>query len=265
MTATPDPTRTTHPLLAVLDRLGGVLERRGDAVALLGLGSVGRDRHRLDEHSDADFFVVVDEGCVPHYLADTDWLEAAHPVAWSFAHTHDGRKVLFADGRFAEYAVFTLGELRGIPYPPALTVWARPDAPADLETSRLDPPAAPSVEHQVGEAVTNLYVGLHRDLRGERLSATRFVQVFAVDRLLTVLDLLGVGDGRPQDLFAVERGAERRFGRVLDVARLTPGVDDNAAAALLVLETLERYAAVDPAPAAAVRELAGRVRRLRRP
>ena len=27
-------------------------------IALLGLGSVGRDLHRLDEHSDADFFLA---------------------------------------------------------------------------------------------------------------------------------------------------------------------------------------------------------------
>ena len=35
-------------LMAFLDRLGDVLAERGDAVALLGLGSVGLDLHRLD-------------------------------------------------------------------------------------------------------------------------------------------------------------------------------------------------------------------------
>ena len=71
-------------LLALLDRLGAVLADRGDAVALLGLGSVGRDLHRLDEHSDADFFVVVDDPAArQRYLSDLDWLEAARPVLWS--------------------------------------------------------------------------------------------------------------------------------------------------------------------------------------
>jgi hypothetical protein len=35
--------------------------------------------------------------------------------------------------------------------------------------------------------LANLYVGVHRDLRGERLSAMCFIQVHAVDRLLTFL------------------------------------------------------------------------------
>lgn len=251
-------------LLALLDRLGAVLAERGDAVALLGLGSVGRDRHRLDEHSDADLFVVVDDGCVARYLTDIDWLEATAPVAWSFEHTHDGRKVLFADGLFAEYAVFTVTELRGIPYPPARLLWARDDAADDaagFELARVPLPSAPTVEHQVGEALTNLFVGLHRDLRGERLSATRFVQGYALDRLLTVLDLLGAGRGEPQDAFAVERGAERRFGPVvlpLDVLNHGYGPGRNAAAALAILALLEARVEVEPSIAGHIRALAER-------
>ncbi len=89
--------------------LGAELDRRGDAVALLGLGSVGRDLHRLDEHSDADFFVVVDDGATrDRYLADIDWLEAAHPVVWSFENSDSGRKALLEGDLFAEYAVFSL-------------------------------------------------------------------------------------------------------------------------------------------------------------
>src|SRR3954449_1045640 len=96
-------------LLAFLDRLGAVLADRGDAVALLGLGSVGRDLHRLDEHSDADFFVVVDDAPARNrYLAALDWLEAAQAVVWSFENSSAGRKALLDGGLFAEYAVFSL-------------------------------------------------------------------------------------------------------------------------------------------------------------
>ncbi|MEP7332233.1 MAG: hypothetical protein ABI692_09115 [Terracoccus sp.] len=42
--------------------------------------------------------------------------------------------------------------------------------------------------------MTNLFIGLHRDLRGEHLAATRFIQGYTVDRLITVLDLLLVED-----------------------------------------------------------------------
>ena len=102
--------RPTAPqrLLRRLDDLGALLARRGDAIALIGLGSVGVDLDRLDDHSDLDFFVIVEDGARQRYLGSIDWLEELSPVAFSFPNTVDGRKVLFADGLYAEYAVFTL-------------------------------------------------------------------------------------------------------------------------------------------------------------
>lgn len=108
----------------------------------------------------------------------------------------------------------------------------------------------------MNEALTNLYVGLHRDLRGERLSATRLIQVHAVDRLLTFLELTEPGAGNKQDAFVVERGAERRFGPdVLPLGRLVPGYDHNREAALTVLEWLEARVDVEKTLAAAIRQL----------
>ena len=167
-------------LLARLDQLGQVLADRGDALALLGLGSVGADLARLDHHSDLDFFVVVEDGAKPRYLADIDWLEALGPIAFEFTNTVDGRKVLFEDGLYAEYAVFTLPELAGAAYTAGRLVWRRDDAPAGLEHPQRapSPGSTEPIEWHVGEALTNLYVGLHRDLRGERLSGIRLIQGF---------------------------------------------------------------------------------------
>jgi hypothetical protein len=244
-------------LLQRLDDLGVVLAQRGDALALFGLGSVGVDLERLDDHSDLDFFAIVDDGAKQRYLDSIDWLEQLAPVVFSFENSVDGRKVLFADGLFAEYAVFTLAELHAATYPPGRLVWKRDDAPDGLERGRV-PGSSPydNAEYQVNEALTNLYVGLHRDLRGERLSATRFIQVHAVDRLLTFL-YLTAGSRARQDLFVVERGAERSFGPdVLPLARFVPGYDRNREAALAMLEWLEARADVDRALAAAIRLLA---------
>lgn len=181
--------RTNHAerLLERLDRIGQVLADRRDTVALLGLGSVGQDLHRLDEHSDLDFFVLVDEGAKDRYLTSLDWLEAAAPVAFSFANTADGRKVLFDDGVYAEYAVFTLAELRQVDYERGRLVWQRKEGSDGLglsqHTMRVEPA---DLKYQVDEAMTNLFVGLHRELRGERLSAMRLIQVHALDRVLQV-------------------------------------------------------------------------------
>jgi hypothetical protein len=245
-------------LMERLDALGAVLAARGDALGLLGLGSVGVDRGRLDEHSDLDFFVIVDDGAKQRYLESIDWLEAVAPVVYSFENTVDGRKVLFADGVYAEYAVFTLDELAAIPYSPGRMVWRRDDAPSGLESHGPAPGPAPvTATHQLNEALTNLYVGLHRELRGERLAASRLIQVHAVDRLIAFLDLTGAGSGPPQDRFASDRAVEQRFTEaVLPLAAILRGYDGNAAAAIAILDVLTARADVDPTLAAAIRTLA---------
>ena len=252
-----EPSPAAQRTLDRLDRIGEVLRDRGDALALLGLGSVGRDLHRLDEHSDVDFFAVVEDDAKPGYLERVDWLEDVAPIAFSFANTVDGRKVLFDDGVYAEYAVFTLAELREAHYPPGRVVWRRADAPEGLDVPLRPPPRDTSdVPHQVGEALTNLFVGLHRDARGEVLSAFRLIQVHAVDRVLRILEL--TADAARQDLFAPERGVERRHaGLDLPLAAMVPGYGHSAAAARAVLGWLDAHCPehVDPALRAAVEEL----------
>ncbi|MEN3540480.1 hypothetical protein AAH991_35580 [Microbispora sp. ZYX-F-249] len=172
-----------HPILRRLDDLAAHLATRGDALALLGLGSTGAEHDRLDEHSDLDFFVVVEDAAKPRYLESIDWLQRSCPVAHSFANDRNGRKALFTDGIFVEYAIFTLVELARIPFQGARVVWQRDDVTGDL-AGYGTPPAGPpydTVEFHLNEALTNLYVGLHRELRGERLTAARFIQSFAVD------------------------------------------------------------------------------------
>jgi hypothetical protein len=254
-------------LLERLDELAAGFRERGDTIAVLGLGSVGQDLQRIDQHSDLDFFVVTDDGAKERYLTDLDWLAAVAPVVYSFPNSVDGRKVLWSDGLYAEYAIFTLEELRAGPFFGARVVWSRPDAPDGIEHAGL--PLAPSPydtpEHQVGEALTNLYVGLHRELRGERLAATRLIQTHAIDRLLTFLDLTDNASKPRQDPFAVERGAEMRFAeRELALATLVPGYERNLEAALAILEWFEARVLVNQALAAAIRELAGTVRNRQR-
>jgi hypothetical protein len=253
-----EPRTIPQRLLQRLDDLGALLAGRDDALALIALGSVGLDLGRLDDHSDMDFFVVVDHGAKLRYLESVDWLEALCPIEFSFPNSVDGRKVLFADGLFAEYAVFTVEELRAGSFPPGRLVWARDDAPTGLERSGRLPGPSPYdyPEYHVNEAVTNLYVGLHRDARGERLAACRLIQNHAVDRLLTYLELTKPGNAR-QDAFVLERGAERRFGPdVLPLSEMVRGYDRNREAALAILDWLEARVDVDRALAAEIRRLA---------
>lgn len=249
--------RPAH-LLARLDALAASLQERPDALALLALGSVGLETSRLDEHSDLDFFVIVASGGKQRYLGTLDWLEQAHPVAFSFANTPDSRKVLFEDGVFAEYAVFEQKELRHIPYAPGRLVWKRAGVPDDLAgpPPRPTPQAQPRQWH-TDEALTNLYVGLHREVRGERLSATRFIQHFAVDRVLALALLSGSPEDELADAFMPERRFEQRCPEVaLALPQMMQGYGHNAPCALSILAWLEKHAHVHPRLAAEIRALA---------
>jgi hypothetical protein len=246
--------RIPERLLQRLDDLGALLARRGDAIALIGLGSVGVDLDRLDDHSDLDFFVIVEDDARQRYLDSIDWLEELSPVAFSFSNTVDGRKVLFSDGIYAEYAVFTLDGVAASASPAGRIVWRRAGAPAGLDAPRRvpQPSGHDTVQWQANEALTNLYVGLHREARGETLSAARLIQTHAVDRVLTIAGMQA-GGAAQQDVFAVERGAERRFGGDVPLAAMVPGYGRNRDAALAILVWLEAHVEVDPALAAAIR------------
>ena len=98
-------------LLKRLDDIGRSLAGRPDSLALIGLGSVGRELERLDDYSDLDFFVIVESDRKAGYIADLSWLAAAHPLAFAFRNSDDGHKFLFADGIYGEMAIFGPDEL----------------------------------------------------------------------------------------------------------------------------------------------------------
>jgi len=248
-------------MLRRLDDLGAHLATRGDVVALLGLGSAGVEHDRMDDHSDLDFFVVVDDGAKGRYLSHIDWLTAVHPVAYSFANDGNGRKALFADGIFVEYAIFTAAELARLPFTGARIVWQSAAHPVvSLADCGSPPPGPPfdTVEFHLNEALTNLYVGLHRELRGERLTAARFIQTYAVDRVIALLKLTTPA-GYRRDPFDASRRVEQAYPPdVLPLAAMVPGYEHNREAARFILDWLGHRFAVDPVIAAAIGQLLDR-------
>jgi lincosamide nucleotidyltransferase B/F len=253
-------THTPQSLLARLDAIGQALERSGQALALIGLGSVGIEQERLDAYSDLDFFAIVADGCKARYLADLGWLSAASPLAYTFRNTPDGFKALFADGIFCEFAVFELPELRHIPFAPGRVVWKQPwiDANVAAPAAASSPHAPRSPEWAVGEALTNLYVGLGRFRRGEKLSAMRFIQGYAIDRILELAAQVETPGAAPADVFTPERRAEQRFaGLARELPGFAQGYERSPHSALAILAYLERHFEVNAAMAVAVRALAG--------
>lgn len=252
------PPLTPPPLLTRLDEIGRSLARSGHALALIGLGSVGEELGRLDEYSDLDFFAIVEPGHKKRYIEDLGWLGRLAPIAYHFQNSADGHKLLFSDGIFCEFAVFEPQELREIPFSAGRIVWMREDAPENLHRPVKGPVRAArhTRDYLIGEALTNLYVGMGRDLRGERLSAMRFIQGYAVDRLLELADAIEPGRDVSRDMFANERRFEARHPALTpDLPQWTQGYARNRESALAILSFLERHFDVNRAMAHAIRRL----------
>jgi lincosamide nucleotidyltransferase len=245
-------------LVVRLDEIGSSLANSNKASALIGLGSVGLEMDRLDDHSDLDFFAIVDQGFKSEFLASLDWLGAICPIAYSYRNTPDGYKVLFEDGVFCEFAVFEQPELRHIPFAPGRIIWKRADVPDSLATPQptQKAPGGSSPEWLLGEALTNLYVGLGRFHRGEKLSAMRLIQCDAVDRILELSGRIEPATPSPRDAFAPTRRYEQRHP---SLARALPsfvqGYERSVESALAILAFLEGHFEVNPSLKSALLDL----------
>lgn len=233
-------------LLARLEAIGAALAASGEALALLALGSVGVETERIDAYSDLDFFAIVRPNRKTQYLDKLDWLAA--PIAYGFRNTVDGCKVLYEDGIFAEFAVFEPHELAAIPFAPGRLVWKAAEFDESLTTPRVRTPYKYALEWLLGEALTNLYVGMGRFRRGEKLAAARLIQVYAVDQVLRLAPYIESDQPDRRDPFAQERRFEGRFPGVgARLGGFMQGYERSPASALAILAFLEAHFEVNAA------------------
>lgn len=239
----------------LFDRLGAIadaLQRSGKAQALLALGSVGLEFQRIDEFSDLDFFVIVEPGHKQRYINNLDWLNDAKPLEWNFQNTRDGHKAMMADGLLCEFAVFEAHELASIPFAPGRLVWSIEGFDASIVEPTLPVASAELPEERwiVGEALSCLFVGMQRWIRGERLSAARFVQVYALDRLVELDMRVNPSPAAVcADPFNRDRRLElRQPGLVRELPALMAGYAATPGSAGALLEALKRRSALARGP-----------------
>jgi hypothetical protein len=243
-------------LLKRLDEIAASLASTGHGLALIGVGSVGAEIDRIDDYSDLDFFAVVRDGYKQRFIENLDWLSAVHPIAYVFQNTVDGFKLLYADGIFCEMAVFDPAEMAHIPFAGPRIVWSAEDFDPSLAVPRNKPPAKRDTEWLLGEALTNLYVGLGRYHRGEKLSAIRFVQGYAVDRVVELVEHLAAPTPAYRDQFMAERRFEARFPAfTAPLLAMMQGYDRTPESALAILNFLDQHFEINPAIRDAIRDL----------
>ena len=112
------------------------------------------------------------------------------------------------------------------------------------------------MEFHLNEALTNLFVGLHRELRGERLTAMRFIQVYAVDHVLALVRLTSETSLAQPDPFDPTRRVElSEAHRALPLDEMVGGLAHNAESAAAILHWLTTHHPADPVIVAAVEQL----------
>lgn len=242
-------------LLQRMHEIANALQANGQALALIGQGSVGPELDRLDDFSDLDLVLLVKPGHKQEFLDDADWLNAVSPIAYSFKLSPEGYKILFEDGVFCECAVFEPAELEKPAF--ANSGWASTgrviwsakgfEVPALLLDNTKKSSPLRTLEWMLGEALTNLYIGLLRYQRGEKLSAARFIQGYAVDRIIELSELVEQEMPAAKDNYTVDRRYEQRFPLTSKrLSRFMQGYDHSVASACEILKFLDEHFKVNP-------------------
>lgn len=231
-------------LLIRLNEIGKSLESTNKALALIGLGSVGIELERLDEFSDLDFFAIVDKGYKEEFIENLSWLSSIRTITYHFKNTPDGYKLLFDDGIFCEFAVFELEELGNEQFSPGRIIWRK----EGINDSICKPQKTTVIRREnttewyLGELLTNLYVGLCRNNRGEKLSAMRFIQHYAIDRIIDLSSFIEKENRVYVDKFAFERRYEQRFQSISKhLHKFLQGYEKNKESALEIVKFLEDH------------------------
>ena len=110
-------------------------------------------------------------------------------------------------------------------------------------------------EWHLGEALANLYVGLGRVHRGEKLTGTRFIQSYAIDHVLALSSVLETAQPYAEDPFSHERRYEVRYPQTAQyLPTFMRGYEQNVESALAILAFLEQHFEVNSAMSAAIRQ-----------
>ncbi len=164
-------------------------------LGLIAAGSMAATDHAPDEYSDHDFWIVTTPGAQEYFRTTFDWLPDHEQIALVFRETAHGLKVLYRFGHLVEYAVFAPEEL-AVTYLNSYRILidraqiAARAAEIVTRTAAGHSGQQADLAYHFGQFLTNLWVGIGRHRRGERLSGHDFVRHGAVRHLLTLIAAL---------------------------------------------------------------------------
>ncbi|WP_410768531.1 hypothetical protein [Fontibacillus sp. BL9] len=253
---------TPEQLLKRLDSIGQSLSMREHALLLLGVGSVGTELERLDSYSDLDFFVFTEQGYSNTFIENLDWLNSACALSFHFRNTEDGYKIMFEDGIYGEFAVFDENKMTEVPCNGGRIIWSKPGykhvIPSLEQPISVNRPV--TADFALNEAVTNIYVGLCRYARGEKLSAKTFIETYAMNQLISVLHLYQEEQPSNLDPYNNDRRIEQRFPDFdIHFSQMLQGYDQVPQSAIHIFSYIERIFPVNEKLSQEIKDLAIRL------
>jgi hypothetical protein len=232
-----------------LEILLKVAKNSPHTIALVGAGSAGAEIARMDQYSDLDFFLIVEDGYSSGFINDNSWFGKELPIVFAFRDTDHGNKALLQNGVFLEFAIFTQAELAQNGIPGLRIIWSKPGfSLPDLSSKQ---PIVRELSYYVDQALSNLFVGALRLRRGERLAALAMIERYALTNLLTAYRVKN--NLTVQDPFNIERRAEQALD--VDLAALVQGYERLEQSLAKILAFAEENFEVNRSMAQSIREL----------
>ena len=157
---------------------------REDVLGLVFLGS-SADHARVDQYSDQDFFLIVEQGVGERYRQDLSWLPRSEEIVLSPRETAHGLKILYRDGLVLEFAVFEDPELELAGANDYLVALDKQDIAVRMEKiAARSVPKPFDAEAGFELFLSLLVIGVGRARRGEVIAADQHIKGYAVEKLL---------------------------------------------------------------------------------
>lgn len=227
-------------LLSRLEEICQSVRKTDLAKALIGFGSVA-ELNRIDKFSDLDFIVVANRGKKWELINNVEWLTSISPINYIHQSTKDSFKLIYKDGVYCDFGILEEYELKQIPHDKGRIIWSNEkfDCSVILPThnNRNDKVDA---KWEIGEALFDLYIGLCRYARGEKLSAARLIQNKALDHVLICSDILSLQESQCRDPFLNERRYEKRYPSLsINLPKMIQGYEKSPESALAILSYID--------------------------
>lgn len=203
--------------------------------AIMGFGSLA-EIERFDQYSDLDFLIVCEQDTRNRLLITLEVFNEVAPITYVGIEGEDTVRLLFSDGVLCDFGVVTEKQLTSIPHGQGRYIWKTKEFSSEYIQSTIKLKNKVDKNQWCGNVLIELYVGLLRELRGEKAAAFEKIQYEAVQKMLR--GLYGDNNLTRMDYFSALRRIEKIGVNVNILRKVMPGYKENTKAAREIISCL---------------------------